>query len=350
VSSSSVPTAPTPGAARVPVEERLFSLVLALLATESGLTKNEILSTVQGYRQRYKPGGDNSNLERQFERDKDDIRDLGVPLETLDSPGEAGNNHTLRYRIPRGAYELPHDISFSSDETTLLNLAAMVWREGSLSGESRRALLKLRSLGVAADEPVIGYAPRLRLRDAAFEPLSAALEKYLIVRFAYLKPGEDAAREREVIPLALVQYQGRWHLSAEEVSASEEHGAHKTYLLRRIVGPVSTGKAVAPRPGDHAAAALAGLEAVWEDGVAEVQVVRDSDAATRLANRRGTERLDSASTVASPGEERLRLHWVDANILADELAGFGPEVLVLSPPWLRDAVISRLERTAADHD
>src|SRR5882757_11070435 len=209
-------------AARVPVEERLFSLVLALLATEAGLTKNEILSTVQGYRQRYSSGGDNANLERQFERDKDDIRELGVPLETVESPGDAGNNQNLRYRIPRGAYELPHDISFSSGETVLLNLAARVWREGSLSGESRRALLKLRCLGMSADEPVLGYAPRVRLRDAAFEPLSAALEKHLIVRFLYLKPGEDEAREREVIPLALVQYQGRWHLSAEEVSKGND--------------------------------------------------------------------------------------------------------------------------------
>ena len=71
-----VVAAPSAGS-RVPVEERLFSLVLALLATETGLTKNEILSTVQGYRQRYKSGGDNANLERQFERDKDDIRELG---------------------------------------------------------------------------------------------------------------------------------------------------------------------------------------------------------------------------------------------------------------------------------
>ncbi|MDP9026544.1 MAG: WYL domain-containing protein [Actinomycetota bacterium] len=352
MSSSPVSAASASGASRVPVEERLFSLVLALLATESGLTKNEILSTVQGYRQRYKSGGDNANLERQFERDKDDIRDLGVPLETLDSPGDAGNNQLLRYRIPRGAYELPQDISFSSDETTLLNLAAMVWREGSLSGESRRAMLKLRSLGVVADEPVIGYAPRLRLRDAAFEPLSSALEKHLIVRFAYLKPGEDAAREREVIPLALVQYQGRWHLSAEEVTASgtspdtDDQGAHKTYLLRRIVGPVATGKTVSARLGDHAAAALAGLEAVWQRGIAEVQVVSESDAATRLANRRGTELLEPQPGSA---ETRLLLHYVDANILADELAGFGPEVLVVSPPELRAAVIARLERTASDH-
>jgi len=350
VSSSSAST--SSAASRVPVEERLFSLVLALLATESGLTKNEILSTVQGYRQKYRAGGDNANLERQFERDKDDIRDLGVPLETIDSPGDAGNNQTLRYRIPRGAYELPSDVRFSPDETTLLNLAAMVWREGSLSGESRRALLKLRSLGVTADEPVLGYAPRVRLRDAAFEPLSAALEKHLIVRFPYLKPGEDSARERELIPLALVQYQGRWHLSAEEVTpgtrpSSEVSGAHKTFLLRRIVGPVELGKPAPARPGDHAAAALAGLEEVWERGVAEIEVARGSDAATRLSNRRGTERLGPAAT--DPQAERLKLHFVDLDIVADELAGFGPEVLVVGPDELRDAVVDRLERTVRDH-
>ena len=350
MSSSSAST--SSAASRVPVEERLFSLVLALLATESGLTKNEILSTVQGYRQKYRAGGDNANLERQFERDKDDIRDLGVPLETIDSPGDAGNNQTLRYRIPRGAYELPSDVRFSPDETTLLNLAAMVWREGSLSGESRRALLKLRSLGVTADEPVLGYAPRVRLRDAAFEPLSAALEKHLIVRFPYLKPGEDSARERELIPLALVQYQGRWHLSAEEVTpgtrpSSEVSGAHKTFLLRRIVGPVELGKPAPARPGDHAAAALAGLEEVWERGVAEIEVARGSDAATRLSNRRGTERLGPAAT--DPQAERLKLHFVDLDIVADELAGFGPEVLVVGPDELRDAVVDRLERTVRDH-
>lgn len=332
---------------RVPVEERLFSLVLALLATEAGLTKNEILSTVQGYRQRYKKGGDNANLERQFERDKDDIRELGVPLETVDSPGDAGNNQTLRYRIPRGAYELPHDIAFSSEETTLLNLAAMVWREGSLSGESRRALLKLRSLGVAAEEPVIGYAPRVRLRDAAFEPLSAALERHLVVRFPYLKPGEESAREREVVPLALVQYQGRWHLSGEETAfGAQQAGTHKMFLLRRIVGAVTAG-APAPAPeGDQAAQALADLEQIWERGIAEVEVSCDTDAATRLANRRGTEEL----SVAPDGSTRtLRLHYVDQAILADDLAAFGPEVLVLSPPELRAAVLERLERTVRDH-
>jgi proteasome accessory factor B len=321
----------------VPVEERLFSLVLALLATETGLTKNEILSTVQGYRQRFSSSGDNANLERQFERDKDDIRDLGVPLETVESPGQSGNNQNLRYRIPRGAYELPTDIRFSPEETALLGLAAMVWREGSLSAESRRAVLKLRSLGAVSAEPVLDYAPNVRVRDAAFEPLNAALEKHAIVRFSYLKPGEADATLRTVAPLALIQHQGRWHLFAEDPASATT----KTFLLRRIVGQVTTtGKMFSPPNGDQAGRALHELREVWNAHIAELEVVPDSDAAARLKKQSG-------AVVTAPGA--LALHYSDVNIFADELASFGPEVLVLSPPDLRAAVLSRLEKTVAEH-
>ena len=323
-------------ATRIPVEERLFSLVLALLATENGLTKTEILSTVQGYRQRFSATGDNANLERQFERDKDDIRELGVPLETVESLGTPGNNQNLRYRIPRGTYELPEDLTFSAEETALLGLAAMVWREGSISEESRRAILKLKSFGDASDEPVLGYEPRLRIRDAAFEPLRTALERNTVVRFAYLKPGQSDATVRTVEPLALVQHQGRWHLHARETTS----GQTRTFLLRRIVSQIATtGALFAPPLEDVATGALAELDAVWDAHTATVQTVPGSDADTRLRKRRGT--------VAEDG--RLSLHYSDLNIIADELTGFGPEVLVVSPPELRTAVVSRLRALVADH-
>lgn len=321
---------------RIPVEERLFSLVLALLATEAGLTKSEILSTVQGYRQRYAVSGDNANLERQFERDKDDIRDLGVPLETIDSPGQSGNNQNLRYRIPRGDYELPADISFSPEETTLLNLAAMVWREGSISGESRRAILKLRSLGVVTDEPVIGYAPRLRVRDVAFEPLQAALDKHVIVRFGYLKPGEQDARVRTIAPIALIQREGRWLLHGEDQDA----GSTRNFLLRRIVTPITTTNTKYPAfPESATQAARAELDEIWRSRTAVVEVEPDSDAATRLSKRQDT----------TVNGTNLTLHYSDLDLLADELAGYGPEVLVISPDKLRAEVRDRLIRTAADH-
>jgi proteasome accessory factor B len=322
---------------RIPVEERLFSLVLALLASENGLTKVDILSTVQGYRQRFLADGVTPGLERQFERDKDDIRELGVPLETIEAPDDPGNNQNLRYRIPRGDYELPADISFSPEETTLLNLAAMVWREGSLSGESRRALMKLRSLGVIPDEPMLGYAPHIRVRDAAFEPLTGALEKRLVVRFGYLKPGETHARTRTVAPIALIQHQGRWLLHALD----QEANGTRNFLLRRILTPIHlTKQHFEPFSADATDAALADLERLWTDRTAVVAVEPSSDAATRLHKRRGTVADDAG---------KLVLHYTDVNLFADELAGFGPEVLVESPSELRDAVRARLERTASDH-
>lgn len=321
----------------VPVEERLFSLVLALLATESGLTKNEILSTVQGYRQRFESHGDNATLERQFERDKDDIRELGVPLETLESPGDPGNNQTTRYRIPRAAYELPADIAFSPAEVTLLNLAAMAWREGSLSRESRRALLKLRSIGAETTEPVLGYAPRIRTTDAAFGPLSDALARGLTATFLYLKPGSPAARLRTVQPLALVQHQGRWHLKAFDQGVGEP----RTFLLSRISGAVKLGRQpLELAPGDYAAEALAELDALWEANIARIEVVPATDAEVRLSRRRGAS-LGADSVIA--------LHFTDAALLADELAGFGPEVIVRSPEHLVEAVKARLRLAVAAH-
>ncbi|MCS5733360.1 helix-turn-helix transcriptional regulator [Herbiconiux daphne] len=321
----------------VPVEERLFSLVLALLATEAGLTKSEILSTVQGYRQRYDAYGDNASLERQFERDKDDIRELGVPLETIETPGDPGNNQSMRYRIPRTAYELPADITFSPAETTLLNLAAMAWREGSLSRESQRALLKLRSTGVETTEPVLGYAPRIRTRDAAFDPLSDALTRRVTASFPYLKPGDASARLRTVSPLALVQHQGRWHLKAFDHGVGEP----RTFLLSRITGPVKVSRQpIEVAPGGYAASALEELDEIWEANVADLEVLPGTDAEVRLARRRGAERVDGS---------RVLLHFTDVNLLADELAGFGPEVRVLGPEPLIAAVVSRLEAAVAAH-
>lgn len=336
--------------ARVAVEERLFSLVLALIATEIGLSKAEILSTVQGYRQRHVLGGDNASLERQFERDKDDLRELGIPLETIEPADDPGSNHNLRYRIPKGLYDLPADVTFSPDEVMLLKLAATVWREGSLSAQSRRALTKLNSLGIDSTDPVLGYAPRLRVRDPAFEPLSKALDRAQDVAFLYLKPGESAPRRRVIAPRALVQHEGRWHLYATD----RESAATRTFLLSRIVGAVVTppGAAHTANPAatsgteDAARNALTELDALWARNTAELLLTPGSDAAVRLGKRRG----DLAVNAQPAGTNTpVTLHFTDLDILADELAGYGPEVLVLSPERLRAAVRERLERICQLH-
>ncbi|WP_234661751.1 helix-turn-helix transcriptional regulator [Agromyces marinus] len=326
------------GETRIPVEDRLFSLVLALLATEHGLLKAEILSTVRGYAERYDPHGGNANLERQFERDKDEIRDLGIPLETVESPDRPGDNQALRYRIPKGQYDLPVDVRFTPDELALLGLAAEVWREASLSADSQRALTKLRSLGIEPREPVIGYAPRLRVRDAAFEPMRQALDRRQRVRFHYLKPGEHAPRSRTVEPHAVVLHEGRWHLHGRDVDAD----APRTFLLSRIVGDVRllAGPSFDAPPADVQDRALADLQALRLSNAADLAVSAGSDAEVRLGKR---------AVQADEDAGVIRLHYTDEAVFADELASYGPEVRVLAPDSLRGAVRVRLAAVAAAH-
>jgi len=326
------------GEPRIPVEDRLFSLVLALLATEAGLLKAEILSSVRGYAERYDDSGQNANLERQFERDKDDIRELGIPLETVESPDRPGDNQALRYRIPKGLYDLPDEVRFTPDELALLGLAAEVWREASLSADSQRALTKLRSLGIEPREPVIGYAPRLRVRDAAFEPLRQALDRRQSVRFRYFKPGEGAPRERTVDPLAVVLHEGRCHLHAFDRDAQDP----RTFLLSRIIGPVEPvpGMTFDAPPADIQDRILAELDELRSRNAADLAVTSGSDAEVRLG-RRAVLRDEDAGVI--------RLHYTDVAVFADELAAYGPEVRVIAPESLREAVRERLAIVVAAH-
>lgn len=318
--------------------ERQFSLVLALVATSGGLRKSEILSTVHGYSQRYRDGdaGALATLDRLFERDKRALKDLGVPLETVDDPSDAGNNQLARYRIPKAAYELPEDISFTPGELAILGLAAEVWREGSLSGDSRRALTKLRGLGIAASDPVVGYLPFVRAAEPALDPLRSAIQERRIVEFDYLKPSEATATRRRVSPLDLLNHQGRWLLAA-----ADAQGARRTFLVRRIVGDVrvTNAEAIAPAP-DEVARELAELDAVAARNAALVAVAPGSDAQLRLRNRPGTQEIDSGV---------LEVRDTDLALLADELVAFHPEAVVLAPPALVALVVERLTRLEAAH-
>ncbi|WP_395243146.1 helix-turn-helix transcriptional regulator [Agromyces sp. MMS24-K17] len=325
-------------APNVAAEDRLFSLVLALLATEHGLLKSEILSTVRGYAERYDAHKPSPNIERQFERDKEAIRELGIPLDTIESPDHAGDNQQLRYRIPKGRYDLPESVRFTPDEVALLSLAAEVWREESLSEDSQRALTKLRALGIEPREPVIGYAPRLRVREAAFDPLRQALDRGQTVRFRYVKPGDVEPRVRTVDPWAVVLHDGRWHLHGRDHWAD----APRTFLLQRITGPVEVlqGTSFPAPPEGVQDRILAELEALRLSNRADLAVAADSDAEVRLG-RRAVERDEDAGVIS--------LHYTDEVAFADELAGYGPEVRVLGPESLRRRVRDRLTAVRDAH-
>ncbi|MGX1931834.1 helix-turn-helix transcriptional regulator [Microbacterium resistens] len=323
-------------AGRIPPEERLTNLVVALMATEVGLTKQQILENVSGYRQRQEAGARADALEKMFERDKDDLRALGIPIETLGDHADPNDLREARYRIPKAEYDLPVDIEFTPAELAVLRLAGGVWSEGSLSGEAQAGVRKIRALGIDVDEPIIGFAPRITARESAFAPLQEAIERSVAVVFDYLKPGEEAPRRRRVNPLALLEYEARWHVFGIDRDADGE----RMFLLSRIVGDVTVTAEAFPAAlrQDAGDRALASLEAVAAAHSALLEVTPGTEAALRLGRR------------ATPAAQGIRLPYVDLHILADELASYGPEVRVVEPADLRDAVISRLRAVVAAHE
>jgi proteasome accessory factor B len=321
--------------ARNAPEERLLNLVVALMATEQGLTKDTILGSVSGYREQADAGASKDALEKMFERDKENLRALGVPIETIGDRLEPDDLRQARYRVPSTEYALPEEITFTPAEIAVLNLAGSVWGQESLSAHARSGLRKIRSLGIDVDEPIIGYAPRISLHEASFAPLQRAIEQSRVVTFRYVKPGEEQPRMRRIRPLALLEYEARWHVFGLDVDAEAE----RTFLLSRIVGDVKvTRESFDPAlRHDAGVRALEGLEAVARRQTALLEVHPGTEAALRL-HRRGT-----------PEVQGIRVPFVDVNIFADELASYGPEVRVVEPTALREHVIARLRAALAVH-
>lgn len=323
-------------AERISAAERMLSLTVALLSTDRGLTRAEIFRSVSGYVERVAAGVDEPALERMFERDKEALASLGTRLEVIGDPDNPQNLRDARYRIPPDDNALPDDLEFDAAELAALSLAADAWTEATMSREARAGLRKISALGVETDEPITGFAARLSARDEAFTPLQEAIERRVEVRFDYLRPGSQRVRARRVQPLALVQFQGRWHLHGLDVGVGEP----RTFLLSRIVSPVATtGSQTDPSllPG-AAERALEGLREVAARQRARIEAVPDSEAALRLG-RRATRADDGAFEVP----------YVDAFLLADELASYGPDARVADPPALRELVIERLARVVRVH-
>src|SRR5499425_620360 len=205
--------------------ERLLSLVVCLLSAGRYLTATQIRQAVPGYPDNF------DAFKRMFERDKDELRELGIPLQTgfnSVSEDEAG------YRIPRQAYVLP-DIVLEPDEAAVLGLAARVWRRAELEGAAAGALLKLRAAGVEAEETSQpGIEPRLA-GDAAFGPLWEAVRDRRPVTFSYRAFGRSEPQQRQLEPWGVVNRHGRWYVAGHD----QARDAVRVFRLSRIEGPVA---------------------------------------------------------------------------------------------------------------
>ena len=307
----------------------MLNLVICLLHTRSYLTAERIRDLVPGYDDA--PSED--AFKRAFERDKEDLRDLGIPLET-------GTNSAFDeepgYRIARRDYALP-EITLESDEAAAVGLAARMWSSAAMGAAATRALAKLEAAGVEVADLPEGLQPRLEPSGSAFPLLAEAVHDGRVVSFDYRTGAAAEHSRRTVEPWGVVWWHGRWYL----VGHDRDRDAVRVFRISRIVGEPTVvgpaGEVVRPE-GVDLQTLVASYDRAAPRSVAHVRV--------RSGRGHGLRRIAGGVSSAGGGWDLLEISFTDVERLADQVLPYGADIVALDPPELVDVVVRRLRTIA----
>ncbi len=309
--------------------ERLLNLVILLLVSRTPVSKERIRETIEDYA----AAPNMEAFDKKFERDKDELRALGLPIETAAT--DAYFDNEVGYRIKRDAFELP-EIDLEPDEVAVLGLAARVWQHAGMAESTSAALLKLRAAGHDVDRGAIdSIQPTLPAEDPHFDDLLRAALERREVSFGYRRSGETAGTRRRLQPWGVLTSRRRWYV----VGFDLDREAERMFRLSRVEGPVELGGT----PDSYAVPAGVDLQSLAHrlaprrTPTSTATVLARCGAATGLRRR-----AEAVETDVEPGWDRLHLRggiW-----LAEAVLAFGDAVRVEAPESLRDEVVGRLRR------
>ena len=309
--------------------ERLLNLLIMLLVQRHYVSKERIRGILY-------PDSTPDGFEKMFERDKEELRSLGVPIEVGsidaffdDDPG---------YRIRPDEFALP-EITLEADEASVVGLATKVWEHARLAEATTEAVRKLTAAGVALDVSALDIAePRLSADEPSFDVFWEATQERQPVEFEYRRSGEVATTTRHLQPWGVVRYSGRWYA----VGFDTDRGAERVFRLSRVSGearPAGPPGSYDVPPGTDVRATTRRLAPAPTTERAVVLVRRGAGHALR----RDAEHAER--DVAGPDE---RTAWDRLAVtrggpgLADELLGYGADVYVEEPESLRQDIVDRL--------
>ncbi len=314
--------------------ERLLNLIIALSHARGRMTRAEIRATVSGYDP--ERGGDTaerarrrtSAFERMFERDKEDLRRIGIPLRTV---VDATHGDDIGYVIDAGEASMP-PIDMTPVERAILAVAAEYWQNAALGTDARRAFVKVSSSMSRAEEVPLHLAARSTEGSDAAPALAQAIADGQVVVFTYTSAASGRA-ERTVEPWRLVVRGGRLYV----IGRDRDRGEARTYRLSRIEGAIRPiGERGAFEPPDEVE--VLALEEEVPTLVARIGLRAESGHALR---RR-------ASFVSTAGEwDVFDVPFSDTEALRDEILSLAGAARVLEPEDLASAVRAHAQAALA---
>ena len=307
--------------------ERLVNLTIALLATKRYLTKSEIFNSVDGYE------GTAETKERMFERDKDDLRSLGIEIEV--GSFDPLFNDEAGYKIKQEKYQFELG-DISSTEVSLLSLAAEAWQEASFGDVAQRALLKLRSIGIPSDELSIPATVQ-KLNDGGqdLSLITQAIAQSQRLAFAYLDSSLKI-KMRSVVPIALSTRNGFWYLSGVDQEIQEI----RTFRVDRINGPI----AASAGPKDFQ------TPTGFDSSKAPSESPTNSFALIDVRVGKAPSLRALAISTQSLGEwDQVKIPILNLDSLCLLVLWHGPDAFVQEPAELRELVIDHLEALVENH-
>ena len=183
--------------------ERLLNLLIMLLVQRHYVAKERIREILY-------PDSTPDAFEKMFERDKDELRSLGVPIEV--GQMDAFFDDEPGYRIRPDEFALP-DISLTADEAAVVGLATKVWQHARLAEATTEAVRKLTALGVDVDLTALDIVePRLTADEPSFDVFWEATQERTPVIFDYVRSGDTEVRTRHLQPWGVARYSGRWYV------------------------------------------------------------------------------------------------------------------------------------------
>jgi len=296
--------------------ERLINLTLALLSSKRYLTKSEIFKVVAGY------SGSPETMERMFERDKDDLRNLGIRIEVrgLDPLFEDEQG----YLIDSDTHQINPD-NFSKEDILLLTMAANLWHGSALQQDSKAALLKIQSLdGLVATNTITSPVVEDNEDSKKLLLIFDAVERAISLEFEY------KGTIRQVNPYGIYTRRGFWYLAAQE---KEVVKSFKVVRIGQQIKAISKADGFVKSPEFKLSTFIGDMNA---PATSRVEIRIRKNQALALRKRYEVTEVDAEW-------DKVVFDYNFEEDLIESLLWYGSNLVVASPKTIRDQIITRVK-------